>query len=116
MICELFLPKMIVLEAIKAIRQIHPRMPIITASGFMFGGACPQMPNFDAMAAEVGATSTLYKPFRPKDLLQAIQIAKRRHSEADALRISISLRSRHFCRSAMLREPASAATPSMIVC
>jgi CheY-like chemotaxis protein len=60
MICDLFLPKMNGLEAIKAIRQIHPRMLIITASGFMFGSACPQMPNFDAMAAEVGATSTLY--------------------------------------------------------
>jgi CheY-like chemotaxis protein len=62
-ICELFLPKMNGLEVIKAIRHIHPRMPIITASGFMFGGACQQMPNFDAMAAEVGATSTLISRF-----------------------------------------------------
>ena len=42
--------------------------------------------------------------------------AKLRHGEADVLRISISLRSRHCCSSAMLREPASAATPSMIIC
>jgi len=48
-------------------------MPVITASGFMFGGECPEMPNFDAMAAEAGASATLYKPFKPKDLLQVIQ-------------------------------------------
>jgi CheY-like chemotaxis protein len=72
-ICDLFLPKMNGLEATKAIRKIKPKMPIITASGFMFGGKCPEMPNFDAMAAEAGASATLYKPFKPKDLLRAIQ-------------------------------------------
>ena len=41
----------------------------------MFGGACPEMPNFDAMATEVGALSTLYKPFRPDGLLQAVENA-----------------------------------------
>jgi CheY-like chemotaxis protein len=46
---------------------------VIAASGFMFGGNCPEMPNFDAMAAEAGASASLYKPFKPKDLLQAIQ-------------------------------------------
>jgi CheY-like chemotaxis protein len=72
-ICDLFLPKMDGLEATKAIRKIRPAMPVITASGFMFGGECPEMPNFDAMAAEAGASATLYKPFKPKDLLQVIQ-------------------------------------------
>jgi len=72
-ICDLFLPKMDGLEATKAIRKIKPAMPVITASGFMFGGECPEMPNFDAMAAEAGASATLYKPFKPKDLLQVIQ-------------------------------------------
>ena len=74
-ICDLFLPKMNGLDAIKAIRKIKPNMPVITASGFMFGGKCPEMPNFEAMAAEAGASATLYKPFKPKDLLQAIQKA-----------------------------------------
>jgi two-component system chemotaxis response regulator CheY len=72
-ICDLFLPKMNGLEAIKVIRQIKPALPVIAASGFMFGGNCPEMPNFDAMAAEAGASASLYKPFKPKDLLQAIQ-------------------------------------------
>lgn len=74
-ICDLFMTKMNGLEAIKVIRRIKPAMPVIAASGFMFGGNCPEMPNFDAMAAEVGANASLYKPFKPKDLLGAVQKA-----------------------------------------
>jgi FixJ family two-component response regulator len=33
------------------------------------------MPNFEDMASEAGAAATLYKPFRPADLLRAIQRA-----------------------------------------
>jgi CheY-like chemotaxis protein len=72
-IVDLFMPGMNGLETTIAIRKISPDLPIITASGFMFGGQCPEMPNFDVMAAEAGAVSTLYKPFRPKQLLQAVQ-------------------------------------------
>lgn len=73
-VCDLFMPRMNGLETIKAIRKIRPNMPIITASGFMLGGSSirPEMPNFDAMAAEAGANATLYKPFKPKDLLQSV--------------------------------------------
>jgi CheY-like chemotaxis protein len=74
-IVDLFMPGMNGLEVTTALRKIAPCMPIIAASGFMFGGACPEMPNFQAIASEAGATATLYKPFRPRDLLQAIQTA-----------------------------------------
>ena len=74
-IVDLFMPGMDGLTTTIAIRKINPLMPIITASGFMFGGACPEMPNFQAMAEEAGATAALYKPFRPKELLQAVQKA-----------------------------------------
>ncbi|HTC02274.1 MAG TPA: response regulator [Xanthobacteraceae bacterium] len=74
-IVDLFMPGMDGLATTTAIRKINPHMPIITASGFMFGGACPEMPNFQAMAEEAGATAALYKPFRPKELLQAVQKA-----------------------------------------
>jgi CheY-like chemotaxis protein len=63
------------LDAIKAIRKIKPNMPVITASGFMFGSQCPETPNFGAMATEAGASAALYKPFKPKDLLRAIETA-----------------------------------------
>jgi CheY-like chemotaxis protein len=74
-IVDLFMPGMDGLETTKALRQHNPSIPIIAVSGFMFGGRCPEMPNFDAMATEAGAISTLYKPFRPAELLQAIQKA-----------------------------------------
>jgi CheY-like chemotaxis protein len=74
-IVDLFMRGMDGLETTKAIRKLNLRVPIITASGFMFGGSCPEMPNFQDMALEAGATSTLYKPFRPKELLEAIQNA-----------------------------------------
>jgi len=74
-IVDMFMTGMNGLETTKAIRQLHPNLPIIAASGFMFGRTCPNMPEFDSMTTESGATSTLYKPFRPNDLLQAIQKA-----------------------------------------
>jgi len=74
-IVDLFMPGMDGLETTKAIRKLSPSVPIIAASGFMFGGSCPEMPNFRAMAAEAGALFTLYKPFRPKELLQTVQNA-----------------------------------------
>jgi CheY-like chemotaxis protein len=74
-IVDLFMPGMNGLETTKAIRKLSPLVPVIAVSGFMFGGKCPEMPNFQEMAAEAGALSTLYKPFRPKELLQAVQKA-----------------------------------------
>jgi len=74
-IVDLFMPDMNGLETTKALRQHNSSIPIIAVSGFMFGGQCPDMPNFGSMAAEVGATATLYKPFRPKELMQAVRTA-----------------------------------------
>jgi len=76
-IVDVFMPDMNGLEVIEVLHQSNPRMPMIAASGFMFGDTCPhpQMPNFDAMAAEAGAVSTLYKPFKPETLLQAVEKA-----------------------------------------
>jgi hypothetical protein len=61
--------------AFAGFRGNNSNLPIIAASGFMFGGSCPEMPDFDAMVAEAGATGSLYRPFRPEQLLQAIQTA-----------------------------------------
>lgn len=74
-IVDLFMPDMNGLDVAAAIREILPNMPIIAASGFMFGGKCPEMPQFQEMATEAGANAVLYKPFRPKELLQAVQKA-----------------------------------------
>jgi CheY-like chemotaxis protein len=74
-IVDLFMPGMNGLDTTKAIRKLNRLVPIIAASGFMFGRSCPDMPNFEAMVMEAGATSALYKPFRPKELVQAIEKA-----------------------------------------
>jgi len=74
-IVDLFMPGMDGLKVMEAIRQSNPTLPLIAASGFMFNGTCPAMPGFEAMATEAGAASTLYKPFRPAEVLQAVEQA-----------------------------------------
>jgi two-component system, OmpR family, response regulator MtrA len=74
-IVDLFMQGMDGLETTKAIRRYNANIPIIAASGFMLNGPTPEMPEFEAMAREAGATATMYKPFRPKVMLQIIQDA-----------------------------------------
>jgi len=74
-IVDLFMPDMDGLAVIQAIRRTNPTMPLIAASGFMFGGTCPQMPGFEGMAADAGAMFTLYKPFKPHEVLCTVQQA-----------------------------------------
>jgi CheY-like chemotaxis protein len=74
-ILDVFMPGMDGLMTAQAIRRTHPNLPIVVVSGFMFGGECPDMPGFDAMAAEAGAMFALYKPFKPAQLIQTIKKA-----------------------------------------
>ena len=74
-IVDLFMPGMNGLETTRAIRQIDTSVPIIAVSGFMLGDWRLEMPNFEAMAAEAGAYFTLYKPFEPAVLFQAMREA-----------------------------------------
>jgi CheY-like chemotaxis protein len=74
-IVDLFMPGIDGLQTTKAIRQINPSVPVIAVSGFMLGNRRLEMPNFDTMATEVGAVSTLYKPFQVAALVQAIEQA-----------------------------------------
>lgn len=75
-IVDLFMPDIDGLKVIETLHRAYPDLPLIAASGFMFGGgAVPEMPNFEAMTMEAGATATLYKPFRPETLLQTVSSA-----------------------------------------
>lgn len=74
-IVDLFMPDMDGMAVMNALRDVDPRIVMIAASGFMFGGRCPEMPGFDAMATEAGAIGTLYKPFRPAEVVQAVEQA-----------------------------------------
>jgi CheY-like chemotaxis protein len=76
-IVDLFMPDMDGLKVVEAIRAFNPDLPLILASGFMLGqdngqGNVPQMPGFEAMASEAGAVRTLYKPLRPKEVIEAV--------------------------------------------
>ena len=74
-IVDLFMPEMDGLSVMRAIRRAKPTMPMIAASGFMLGGGCQSMPGFEDMANEAGAVCALYKPFKPDEVLQAIEKA-----------------------------------------
>jgi len=74
-IVDLFMPGMDGLATAKGLHEINPGLPIVAMSGFMFRGHCPPMPQFLSMAQEAGAHATLYKPFRPEELLHAIKVA-----------------------------------------
>jgi CheY-like chemotaxis protein len=63
------------LTTIKAIRQIRSAIPIIAVSGSVSRGDGPEMSNFGSTMAEVGLVATLYKPFRPAELNEAIRNA-----------------------------------------
>jgi CheY-like chemotaxis protein len=71
-IVDLFMPNMDGLATTKAIHALNPRLPVIAVSGFIHGQRWA-MPNFEPMANEAGAIATLYKPFRPAELLEAIR-------------------------------------------
>lgn len=72
---DVFMPDMDGLTTAQAIHGENAKLPIIAMSGFMLGGQCPTMPYFDEMAAEAGAIAALYKPFRPTELIEAIEKA-----------------------------------------
>jgi CheY-like chemotaxis protein len=71
-VVDLFMAGMNGLETMKAIRESNPHVPIIAVSGFLFKGYCPDMPNFEDMAVEAGATAAMYKPIRPAEFLRTI--------------------------------------------
>jgi len=74
-IVDLFMPNMDGLTVMQSIRRTNPAIPMIAASGFLLGDKCPPMPEFASMAHEAGAAFTLYKPFRPHEVLSVVEKA-----------------------------------------
>jgi CheY-like chemotaxis protein len=70
---DIFMPGMNGLETIKDIRKTAPDLPIVAMSGFRFRNSGIPMPDFLKIAADLGATYCLSKPFRPQQLFDAIQ-------------------------------------------
>jgi len=83
-IVDIFMSGMDGLETITALRRHAPTVPIIAMSGFMFRDSATPAPDFLAMATKLGAATSLHKPFRPRDLLAAVQecLHPQRHRSA----------------------------------
>ena len=73
MIIDIFMPDMEGLESIRTFRHRAPLMPIIAISGAMIRQHRGWVPDFLGMSTRLGATYCLCKPFKPTELLQAIE-------------------------------------------
>ena len=70
-ILNILMPVMDGIETLRAIRASWPNLPVVVVSGgFRSGWA-----DAPAMAAKLGATRTLSKPFVPRDLIKVLEAA-----------------------------------------
>jgi CheY-like chemotaxis protein len=71
-VVDLFMPGLDGLDVIKVFRERAPDMPIIAMSGHVFRGGLGA-PDLLRMAADLGVARCLRKPFRPDELVNAIE-------------------------------------------
>ena len=71
-IVDIFMPGKSGLATIAEFRQRAPAVPILAMSGFRFRESMDPGLDFLAMAARVGATGCLRKPFAPQQLMRAV--------------------------------------------
>ena len=72
-VIDIFMPEMDGIETIRELRRIHPGVPIIAMSGFVFKDKTHAAPDFLSMARAFGATEVLHKPFHPRELIDMIR-------------------------------------------
>ena len=72
-IVDIFMPGMDGLETITAFNRHAPGVPVIAMSGFLFRNSSTPAPDFLSMSTKLGAAYSLHKPFRPRELLKAIE-------------------------------------------
>jgi len=72
LIVDIFMPGMDGFETMKLVHQSQPEMPVIVISGQQFRLASERQPDFLHMATRLGAVSSLQKPFKPFELLAAV--------------------------------------------
>jgi CheY-like chemotaxis protein len=69
---DIFIPGMDGLKIIKGFRERMPAVPIVAMSGFRFRNSMAPTLDFLGMAAQLGATYCLRKPFTSQQLIAAI--------------------------------------------
>jgi two-component system, response regulator, stage 0 sporulation protein F len=69
---DIFMPGMDGLETIKGFRKRAPSVPIIAMSGFVSHSSAAPIPDFLGMAAKLGASYCLQKPYTSHQLIKAI--------------------------------------------
>ncbi len=69
---DIFMPDMDGLEIIKCFRERAPMLPIVAMSGYRFRNSVSPAPDFLEIAAKLGATYRLRKPFGPRQLTAAL--------------------------------------------
>ena len=72
LIVDIFMPGMDGFETMRLVHQSRPDMPVIVISGQQFSFASDRPPDFLYMATKLGAISSLQKPFKPAQLLAAV--------------------------------------------
>lgn len=72
-IVDIFMPDLDGFETMSRIHQARPSIPIIVISGYEFQSSTSSPPDFLRIATQLGAVASVRKPFRPGDLLAAVQ-------------------------------------------
>jgi CheY-like chemotaxis protein len=74
-IADVYMPGLDGVRLIKALRDIEPNLPVIAMSGVMLKGSEHTALDFLPGLPALSNVACLKKPFRSRDLLQAIQTA-----------------------------------------
>ena len=73
-LCDVFMPQKEGLETVREIRQSSRETPIISMTGSVPAGDGGRLdPDFLRMSSALGATRTIAKPFRPRELLALVR-------------------------------------------
>jgi CheY-like chemotaxis protein len=70
---DIFMPEMKGIETIRNLRQSAPKVPIIAMSGYVFREGSSPTPDFFRMALDLGATCCIPKPFKPWEIIKAVE-------------------------------------------
>jgi len=72
-IVDIYMPEMDGVKFIKALRAVAPTLPVIAMSGVFLGASERTVLDILPMAPNLSGITCLKKPFRARELLQAVQ-------------------------------------------